>query len=126
MKSPGPASATNSRCSPHRIRAATNHVDHALLFSMVMGTGFGVRVDRDGTRPQLVCAGRGMGNGRRTCHARRLGSIEIKFVTSNYPNTVKAPVRCRRCCHFATPLLTNPCYFDYCAIVTSVSKPQRA
>jgi hypothetical protein len=63
--------------SPPHPRSATDHVDHALQFPMVMGTGFGARVNRDGTSPQLVCAGRGMRNGRRTCHARRLWSIEI-------------------------------------------------
>jgi hypothetical protein len=63
--------------SPSHPRAATGYVDYALQFSVVMRTGFGVRVDCDGTRPQLVCAGRGMRNGRRTCHARRLGGIKI-------------------------------------------------
>src|SRR5215212_8474940 len=63
--------------SPPHPRPTVYHVDHALQFSMVMGAGFGVRMDRDGTRPQLVCAGRGMRDGRRTCHARRLGGIKI-------------------------------------------------
>jgi hypothetical protein len=107
--------------SPPHPRPAIYHVDHALQFPMVMGTGFSVGVDRDGTRPQLVCAGRGMRDGRRTRHTRRLGSIEIQFVTSDYPNSVKAPVGCRFSCHLAIPFLTNPCYFDYCVIVTSVS-----
>jgi hypothetical protein len=34
-------------------------------------------VDRDGIRPQLICAGRGMRNSRRTHHALRLGGIKI-------------------------------------------------
>jgi hypothetical protein len=34
-------------------------------------------VDRDGTRPQLICAGRGMRDSRRTRHARRLDGIKI-------------------------------------------------
>src|SRR5215212_10648777 len=63
--------------SPPHPRPATYHVDHALQFPVVMGTGLGVRVYRDGTRPQLVCAGRGMRDGRRTCHARRLRGISI-------------------------------------------------
>src|SRR5215207_9324693 len=63
--------------SPPHPRAATDYVDHALQFSVVMGTGFSVRVDRDGTCPQLVCAGRGMRDGRSTGHARRLGGIKI-------------------------------------------------
>jgi hypothetical protein len=37
-----------------------------------------------------------------------------------------APVVCRLCRHFATPFLTIPCYLEYCAIVTSVSKTRRA
>jgi hypothetical protein len=92
--------------SPPHPRPAIYHVDHALQLPMVMGTGLSVRMDRDGTRPQLVCAGRSLRNGRRTRHARRLGSIEIQFITSNYPNTVKAPVGVRLYCHFAT--LSSP------------------
>src|SRR5215207_1719206 len=61
--------------SPPHPRTATDYVDHALQFSVVMGTGFGVRVDLDGTRPQLVCASRGLRNGCRPRHARRLGGI---------------------------------------------------
>jgi hypothetical protein len=71
-------------------------------------------VDRDGTRPQLVCAGRGMSNSRCTCHACCLGSIKVQLVACNYPNTMKAPVGCRPCCHLATPFLSNRCYFDLC------------
>jgi hypothetical protein len=63
--------------SPPHPRAATDHVDYALQFSVVMRTGFGVRVDHDSTRPQLVCAGRGVRNSRRTRHARRLWGIKI-------------------------------------------------
>ncbi len=62
---------------PPHPRPTTYHVDHALQFPMVMGTCFSVRVDLDGTRPQFVCAGRGMRNSRRTCHTRRLGGVEI-------------------------------------------------
>jgi hypothetical protein len=63
--------------SPPHPRAATDYVDYALQFSVMMRTGFGVRLDRDGTRPQLVCASRGVRNSRRTRHARRLGRIKI-------------------------------------------------
>jgi len=63
--------------SPPHPGAAADYIDHALQFSVVMGTGFGVRVYRDGTRPQLVCAGRGMRDGRSTGHARRLRGIKI-------------------------------------------------
>jgi hypothetical protein len=62
---------------PSHPRVATDYVDHALQFSVVMRTGFGVGVDRDGTRPQLICAGRGMRDSRRTRHARRLDGIKI-------------------------------------------------
>ena len=62
---------------PPHPRPTVYHVDHALQFPVVMRTRFSVGVDIDGTRPQLVCSGRGMRNGRRTGHARRLGGIEI-------------------------------------------------
>ena len=89
--------------SPPHPRVTTDQVDHALKFSMVVGTGLGIRVDRGGTRPQLVCANCGMRNSRCTCHTRRLGSIKIELVASNYPNTVKSPVGCWLCRHFVTP-----------------------
>src|SRR5215213_10444843 len=57
---------------PPHPRPTIYHVDHALKSPMVMRTGLGVRVDRDGTRPQLVCAGCGMCDSRRTGHTRRL------------------------------------------------------
>src|SRR5215210_5655264 len=57
--------------SPPHPSPTTYHEDHALQSSMVVGTGLGVRVDSDGTSPQLVCAGRSTRNSRRTCHTRR-------------------------------------------------------
>jgi hypothetical protein len=37
--------------SPPHPSPATYHEDHALQFPMMVGTGFSVRVDIDGTRP---------------------------------------------------------------------------
>ena len=63
--------------SPPHPRMTTDYVDHALQFSVVMRTSFGVRVDRDGARSQLACACRGLRDGCRTCHTRCLGCIKI-------------------------------------------------
>jgi hypothetical protein len=89
--------------SPPHPRSATDHVDHALQFPVVMGAGFGARMDRGGTCPQLIGASGGVCNSRCTCHTRRLGGIKIELVMSNYPNTAKAPVGRLLYGHFVTP-----------------------
>src|SRR5215216_4566686 len=61
--------------SPPHPRSAADHVDDALQLPVVVGTGFGIRVDRGGACPQLIGASCSVSNSRRTCHTRRLGVL---------------------------------------------------
>src|SRR5436305_13526533 len=93
MKSPGPASATNSSRSPQAHPSATAyHVDHALDRTMMVRTGLRVRLDVDRPGPQLAGT-RARGRDRRHArHPRRLRGVRVELVGVNDPNAAKAPV----------------------------------
>jgi hypothetical protein len=81
MKSPGPASAVNSRCSPQRMRARPlHHVDHAFQRAVVVGAGLGVGVDVHRAGPQLLRAHAREVDGGLAVHARRLRGVGVELV----------------------------------------------
>ena len=89
MKSPGPASAVNCRCSPQRL--ALHNEDDAFQMPMVMRAGLGVRPDRHRARPQFLCAhpreiDRGL-----AIHPGGGGHIGIELVAGNDADTVMLP-----------------------------------
>src|SRR5215471_5772966 len=58
--------------TPAHSRAALDDIDHAFEFSVVMGAGPGVRMDRDCAGPDFVGPGAGIIDRRCPVHARRL------------------------------------------------------
>src|SRR6516165_5287810 len=77
MKSPGPASATNSSRSPHR--------------SMMVGARFGFGVNNDGARPQFLRARAGVGYCGRSVHSGCLRCVDVQLVRMDNANAIEAP-----------------------------------
>ena len=104
MKSPGPASATNSSRSPHLMRAQpAHHIDHALDGPVMVRPRLRHRPDDDRSGPQLLRASAGVRDGRGAGHALGLRGVEVEFVRMNDSNPVETPARLVAIVHGGSP-----------------------
>ncbi len=78
--------------SPAKAGAAADHVDHGFKFAMMMRAGLRVGMHYYGSRPELLRADFGVGDGFGANHTRRLGRVGVEFAAANDTQAVSFPV----------------------------------
>src|SRR4029077_14699534 len=63
--------------SPPHACTTSDNINHGLQLAMMMWTSFSVRLNDDGTGPQLTGPGAGVRNGSGPCHTGGLGRIAV-------------------------------------------------
>jgi hypothetical protein len=77
--------------SPAQASDAVDDVNHTLKVTVMVRTGLGVGIDRDGACPEFRRARAPSRDGGATLHAQRLRRISIEFVGANDPYSVGSP-----------------------------------
>src|SRR5262245_2989478 len=78
--------------APTHTGASMHHINHTLQVPMMVGTSFGMGMDRHSASPEFAGPCASMGNGGSTGHACRLGGVEIECTALYHLHTVLAPV----------------------------------
>jgi len=99
MKSPGPAGKKLQTFSPAHTRSAADHVDDALQFAMMVGTGLGIRMNLNRAGPYFVRTRPSVIDRCRPRHAGSLRGIEIESVSRNDFHSMIAPIAARFSAH---------------------------
>src|SRR5450755_2946907 len=90
--------------APAHSRMTADDVNHRLQFAMVVGAGFGVRLNHNGTGPQLTGPGTRMSDGGCPRHSRGLGRVGVQFSRMHDLYAVLFPVHV----HLSFPDPFNP------------------
>jgi len=79
--------------APTHARATSDHVNHSLQLTMMVGAGFGVSLNDDGAGPQLTGSGSCVRDGGGPRHAGRLGRIRVELSSANDLYAIFSPVQ---------------------------------
>ena len=101
--------------SPAKAGAAAHYIDDSLEFSVMMWAGLRVGMHHDRSRPELLRADPGMGDGFGAGHAGGLRSISVEFAAADDAQAISFPVGhfvffhyCCRTYHHKPAVTTQP------------------